>query len=169
MSLLENVIRALRNGKDHVDQMVAKLSDRSGLISKLLPSEGQTPRTQMKDTAVVREPICTQPVLGTQPARIRSKPAHRVICLPNAPSVAKTGNTQLILELVRIVIRNAGRPLAVQAIPQKIRNTFGIAAAKSLPRVLIKRARRSKCGLYLTADGLIGLIEAAPIRSTPRA
>ncbi len=155
MSLPANVIRALRNEKGQIDETVAKLSDRSGLISKLLRSEGQTPRTQMKDTPAVREPI--------------DKPARRVICLPNAPSVAKTGNTQLILDMVRIVIRNAGRPLAVQAIPKQIRNAFGIAAAKSLPRVLIKRARRSKCGLYLTADGLIGLIEAAPIRSTPRA
>jgi hypothetical protein len=169
MSLPENVIRALRNEKGQVDQMVAKLSDRSGPISKLLCSEGQSPRTQMKDTPAVREPICTQPVGHTQPARIGSKPAHRAICLSSAPRMVKTGNAQLMLDMVRIVIQNAGRPLAVQVIPKQIRNTFGIAAAKSLPRVLIKRARRSKCGLYLTADGLIGLIEAAPIRSTPRA
>jgi hypothetical protein len=160
MSLPANVIRALRNEKGQIDEMVAKLSDRSGLISKLLCSEGQTPRTQMKDSPAVREPICTQP------ARIGSKPAHRAICLSSAPSVAKTGNTQLMLDMVRIVIQNAGRPLAVQAIPEKIRSTFGIAAAKSLPRMLIKRARRSKSGFYLTSDGLI---EAAPIGSTPRA
>jgi hypothetical protein len=146
--------------------MVAKLSDRSGLISKPLCSEGQTPRTQMKDSPAVHEPICAQPVRHTQPARIGSKPAHRAICLSSAPSVAKTGNTQLMLDMVRIVIQNAGRPLAVQAIPEKIRSTFGIAAAKSLPRMLIKRARRSKSGFYLTSDGLI---EAAPIGSTPRA
>jgi hypothetical protein len=109
----------------------------------------------MKDTPAVREPI--------------GKPAHRVISLSSAPSVAKTGNTQPMLDMARIVIRNAGRPLAVQAIPEKIRSTFGIAAAKSLPRMLIKRARRSKCGFYLTADGLVGLLEAAPIGSTPRA
>ena len=169
MSLPENVIRALRNEKGQIDEMVAKLSDRSGLISKLLRSEGQTPRTRVKDTPAVCEPICTQPVRHTQPARIGSKPAHRVICLSSAPSVAKTGNTQLMLDMARIVIRNAGRPLAVQAIPEKIRSTFGIVAAKSLPRMLIKRARRSKCGFYLTSDGLIGLIEAAPIGSTPRA
>src|ERR1039457_2539172 len=81
--------------------------------------------------------------------------------------VAKTGTTQPMLDMARIVVRNAGRPLVVQAIPEKIRSTFGIAAAKSLPRMLIKRARRSKCGLYLTSDGLIGLIETAPIGSTP--
>jgi hypothetical protein len=149
--------------------MVAKLSDRSGLISKLLRSEGQTPRTQMKDTPAVREPIDTQPVRRTQPARIRSKPAHRVIPLSSAPSVAKTSTTQPMLDMAKIVIRNAGRPLAVQAIPENIRSTFGIVAAKSLPRMLIKRARRSKCSFYLTSDGLIGLIEAAPIGSTPRA
>ena len=169
MSLPANVIRALRNEKGQIDQMVAKLSDRSGLISKLLRSEGQTPRTQMKDTPAVREPICTQPVRHPQPAQITSKPAHHVICLSSAPTVAKTGNTQPMLDMARIVIWNAGRPLAVQAIPEKIRSTFGIVAAKSLPRMLIKRARRSKCGFYLTADGLVGLLEAAPIGSTPGA
>jgi hypothetical protein len=83
--------------------------------------------------------------------------------------VAEAGDTQLVIYMARIVIRNAGRPLAAQAISEKIRSTFGIAAAKSLPRILIKRARRSKSGFCLTSDGLIGLIEAAPIGSTPRA
>ncbi len=168
MSLPANVIRALRKEKSQIEEMVAELSDRCGLISKLLLNEGQRPRTHMKGTLAVRGPIDTPPERRTQPARIRSKPVHRVISLSSAPGVARVANTQSMLDMAGIVIRNAGRPLAVQAIPEKIRSTFGIAAAKSLPRMLIKRARRSKCGFYLTSDGLIGLIETTPIHSTPR-
>jgi hypothetical protein len=151
-----------------MDEMVAKLSDRSVVTSKVLRSEGQTPETPMKGTPAVRGPIGTQPARQTKPARTRLKLANCVTSVSSAP-IPKAGNTQSMIEMARIVIRNAGRPLAVQAIPEKIRSTFGIAAAKSLPRMLIKRARRSKCGFYLTSDGLIGLIEAAPIGSTPRA
>jgi hypothetical protein len=168
MSLPENVIRALRNEKGQIDEMVAKLSDRCGMIGKLLRSEGQTPRTQMRDTPAVRDPICTQPVRHTRPARIGPKPAHRAICLSSAPNAAKTRNTRLILDMARIVIRNAGRPLAAQAVPEKIRGTFGIVATGSLPQLLTKRARSSRSGFYLTADNLIGLIDMAPVGSTPR-
>jgi hypothetical protein len=117
----------------------------------------------MKGTPAVRGPI------GTQPARTRLKPANRVTPVSSAPSMPKAGDTQFMIEMARIVIRNSGRPLAVQSISEKIRSTFGLAASKSLPQLLLKRARSSKSGFYLTSDGLIGLIEAAPIGSTPRA
>jgi hypothetical protein len=140
MKILANVIRAPRNEKGQIDEMVA-----------------------MKGTPAVGGPI------GTQPALTRLKPAPRVTPVSSAPSIPKAGGTQFTIEMARIVIRNSGRPLAVQAISEKIRSTFGLAVSKSLPDLLLRRARSSKSGFYLTTDGLIGLIETAPIVSMPRA
>ena len=139
MKIPANVVRAARNEKVQIDEIVA-----------------------MKGTPAVRGPI------GTQPARTRLKPANCATPVSSAPSIPKAGDTQFTIEMARIVIRNSGRPLGLQAISELIRSTFGLAVSKSLPQLLLKRARSSKSGFYLTSDGLIGLVETAPIVSIPR-
>jgi hypothetical protein len=168
MSVPANVIRTPRKEKSQTDEMAAKLSDGSAVTSKVSRSEGQTPEVPMKDARMVRRPIGTQPARRTQSARTKIRPAGRDVSVSSAPSVAEITDAPTMIFMAGVVLRNAGRPLAAQAVPEKIRRTFGVVAARGLPRLLTKRARSSRSGFYLTADNLIGLIDKAPVGSMPR-
>jgi hypothetical protein len=75
-------------------------------------------------------------------------------------SKAKSGmNT---IEMARVIIRNAGRPLKPEDVRANIRATFGVDAAKTLYDMLLKRARSENSGFYRTSEGEIGLTEMLP-------
>jgi len=74
-------------------------------------------------------------------------------------SQAKCLNT---MEMARVVIRNAGKPLKPEAIREGIKSTFGIEPAKTLPDMLWKYARAARGGFFRQETGEIGLDEMQP-------
>jgi hypothetical protein len=70
------------------------------------------------------------------------------------------------IEMARLVIRNAGRPLSPDKIQTNIHTTFGIVPAKTLYDMLLKRARKPGSGFFRDAEGQIGLSEMQPTITT---
>jgi hypothetical protein len=69
------------------------------------------------------------------------------------------------LEMARVVLGNAGRPLPMAAIYERIQGTYGIAAKKTLKDMLWKRSRtRNIFTRY--KDGTIGLVELEAVVET---
>lgn len=63
------------------------------------------------------------------------------------------------LDMARVVIRNAGRPLKPAGIREAIVKTYGVEPAKTLEDMLWKRCRKEGAGFYKQEDGAIGLRE----------
>jgi hypothetical protein len=70
-------------------------------------------------------------------------------------------NKMTTLEMARVVIRNAGRPLELEKIKQGIKSTFGVEPAKTLFDMLWKGARAGN-GFVREESGEIGLTEMQP-------
>jgi hypothetical protein len=69
------------------------------------------------------------------------------------------------LEMARTVLMNAGRPLPIPEIHSKIRDTYGLPAAKTLADMLWKRARTRNI-FFKDDDGRIGLVELQAVITT---
>lgn len=63
------------------------------------------------------------------------------------------------LEMARVVIRNAGRPLKPERISDMIKDTYGRLPAKTLYDMLLRCVRNGTHGFIKNADGEIGLVE----------
>lgn len=66
------------------------------------------------------------------------------------------------IDMARVVIRNAGKPLQPPQIKDGIKSTFGVDPAKTLFDMLWKRARQGDKGFYKDGEGNIGLLEMLP-------
>ena len=72
-------------------------------------------------------------------------------------------NKMTSLEMARVVIRNAGRPLKPEKIKEGIKSTFGVDPAKTLYDMLWKGARAGNVGFVRDeGTGEIGLSEMQP-------
>lgn len=63
------------------------------------------------------------------------------------------------MDMSRVVIRNAGRPLKPDKIRTDIKRTYGIEAPKTLQDMLWKKARKGDSGFFKDEEGNIGLTE----------
>jgi hypothetical protein len=69
------------------------------------------------------------------------------------------------IEMARVVLCNAGRPLSIADIYDRIQGTYGIPAVKTLKDMLWKRARSRKI-FFKNEDGTIGLMELQAVVET---
>lgn len=70
------------------------------------------------------------------------------------------------IDMARVVIRNAGRPLTPEEIRNKIQLTFGVVPAKTLNVLLSRKTRSGDRGFYRDQAGFIGLHEMLPTAVT---
>lgn len=86
--------------------------------------------------------------------------------LSQFPTEGRTRGGLNTLEMARLVIRNAARPLKPEAIKEGIRKTYGVEPAKTICDMLWKRARSKDSGFFREKTGEIGLTEMIPQMET---
>ena len=107
-------------------------------------------------------------VMGTLNAK---KVAIQSLLSVYAPAEGEEeNNTQTLnsMDMARVVIRNAGRPIKPDQIRLGIRSTYGVDAPKTLQDMLWKKARKTDSGFFKDEEGNIGLTEMIPRLETVR-
>jgi len=82
--------------------------------------------------------------------------------MPSTPPPPSYRPSLNAMDMVRIVIRNAGRPLPAERIRAGVVETFGIHPPKTLRDILWKKARQKVSGLTKIESAEFSLVEMLP-------